>query len=165
MSSANSMGTKEDKCSPSKCWETYNFLVCVKIQLIVNNRMTRTFTSGTAWPMVSSFFPHKPRTTTNHWLITMSMGAFCGLISGSPFLQFWTWNKSCGILWIRAPESCLVKKARRVNMRREATRLNDAFSITCHQLWSSLLIICNISPTWKRIPAWVHGINSSASGL
>jgi len=35
----------------------------------------------------------------------------------------------------------------------------------CHQLWSSLLITCSMSPTVKWKPACWHGISSSPTGL
>lgn len=37
-------------------------------------------------------------------------------------------------------------------------------SFPCHQLWSSLLIICIMSPTLKRIPASLQGMRSSFTG-
>ena len=36
--------------------------------------------------------------------------------------------------------------------------------LACHQLWSSLLMICRMSPVLKGIPAWAQGIRSSSSG-
>ena len=34
----------------------------------------------------------------------------------------------------------------------------------CHQLWSSLLMICRMSPVLKGIPAWAQGMRSSSRG-
>ena len=36
--------------------------------------------------------------------------------------------------------------------------------LACHQLWSSLLIICRMSPVLKGMPAWAQGIRSSSIG-
>lgn len=36
--------------------------------------------------------------------------------------------------------------------------------LACHQLWSSLLMICRMSPVLKGMPAWAHGIRSSSIG-
>ena len=36
--------------------------------------------------------------------------------------------------------------------------------LACHQLWSSLLMICRMSPVLKGMPAWAQGIRSSSIG-
>ena len=36
--------------------------------------------------------------------------------------------------------------------------------LACHQLWSSLLMICRMSPVLKGIPAWAQGMRSSSRG-